>query len=127
MPKTIDRASAQDTFDHMIGSGAFSCGWDWWLDVKVTGTKPNGYDAEDNWKAEITADDGNGGRVTKTIDHETVMKAAQAVLANPPEYASAGLMRECSHLLFNNGETDFDAPLADQLLQYMVLGEIVFG
>jgi hypothetical protein len=127
MPKTIDRASAQDTFDHMIGSGAFSSGWDWWISVNVTGTEPNGYDATDAWKAEITADDGDGGRVTKTIDHETVMNAARAVLVSPPRFASAGLARECSHLLFNNDETDFDAPLADELLQFMVLGAIVFG
>ena len=55
------------------------------------------------------------------------MTAARAVLAEPPRFASAGLVRECSHLLFNNDETDFDAPLADELLQFMLLGEIVYG
>jgi hypothetical protein len=124
---TMNTASPQDTFDHMIGSGAFSCGWDWWLKVSVTGTEPNGYDATDAWQAEITADDGNGGQVTKTIGHQAVMTAARAVLAEPPRFASAGLVRECSHLLFNNDETDFDAPLADELLQFMLLGEIVYG
>jgi hypothetical protein len=123
----INSATPQDTFDHMIGSGAFSCGWSWWLDVKTTGTKPNGYDADDDWAAEITADNGNGGKAVKTIDHKTVMATARKVLAEPPRFASQGLQRECSHLLFDNDETDFDAPLADELLQFMVLGEIVYG
>lgn len=123
----INTATPQDTFDHMLGSGAFSAGWSWWLDVQTTGLKENGYDATDEWTAAITADDGNGGTVTKTIDHKTVMAAARKVLAGPPQYASTGLARECSHLIFDNDETDFDAPLADELLQLMVLGEIVFG
>lgn len=121
----MNTATPQDTFDHMLGSGAF--GWDWWLKVETTGIKANGYDAEDNWTATITAEDGDGGQVTKTIDHKAVLAAARAVLANPPRHASTLLTRECSHLLFNNDETDFDAPLADELLQFMVLGEIVFG
>lgn len=122
---TINTATPQDTFDHMIGSGAFS--WEWWQNVKVTGTQPDGGDATDDWEAEITADDGNDGTVTVTIGHRDVMKAARAVLAQPPRYASTLLARECGHLVFNADETDFDAPLADELLQFMVLGEIVFG
>lgn len=118
-------ATPQDTFDHMLGSGAFQ--WEWWLSVKVTGVQPNGYDVTDDWKAEVTAENGDGGKTTATIDHKAVMKAARAVLADPPQYASALLSRECSHLLFSNDETDFDAALADELLQFMVLGEIVFG
>ena len=118
----VNAATPQDTFDHMLGSGAFSCGWDWWLSVNITGIKPNGYDAEDGWTAQITADDGIGGQAAKTIDHAAVMKAARAVLVTPPRFASTLLTRECSHLLFDNDETDFDAPLADELLQFMVLG-----
>lgn len=121
----ISAATPQSTFDHMLGSGAFQ--WSWWVEVKVTGTKPNGYDATDDWTAEITAEDGNGGTVTKTIDHKTIMQAARAVLAQPPEQVGALLQRECSHLLFEADAADFDAPLADSLLQFMVLGEIVYA
>jgi hypothetical protein len=44
-----------------------------------------------------------------------------------PEYASDALVRECRNLIFAADEIDFDANSADELLQVIVLGEIVFG
>jgi len=121
----INTATPQDTFDHMIGSGALS--YEWWHAVDVNGVKANGYDAEDDWSAVISADNGDGGEATVTINHAAVLKAARAVIAKPPRFASDALVRECRHLVFNADETDFDANSADELLQIMVLGEIVFG
>ena len=121
----IKTASYQDTFDHMLGAGAL--GYEWWHAVDTTGVEPNGYDATPEWSAKITADNGDGGEVTTTINHKAVLKAARQVMASPPKYASDALVRECRHLIFDADETDFDACSADELLQFMVLGEIVFG
>ena len=121
----MSAAAPQNTFDHMIGSGAFQ--WSWWLNLEVTGETDDTGTVSDDWAAEITCEDGNGGRVTRTIGHKEVMAAARKVMAELPRYASQSLARECSHLVFDADSADFDAPLADELLQFMVLGEIVFG
>lgn len=118
-------ATPQDTFDHMIGSGALS--YEWWHAVDVNGVKANGYDAEDDWSAVISADNGDGGEATATINHALVLKTARAIIKDHPQYASDALIRESRHLIFNADETDFDACSADEFLQIMVLGEIVFG
>lgn len=118
-------ATYQDTFDHMLGSGALS--YSWWHAVDVNGIEPNGYDATPEWSAVITADNGDGGEVTKTINHATVLKAARQVMVKLPQYGSSALEREVRNLIFDADETDFDACSADELLQVMVIGEIVFG
>jgi hypothetical protein len=55
------------------------------------------------------------------------MKAAREVMAELPRFASRTMQGECANLVFNADSTDFDAGTSDELLQYMVLGEIVFG
>lgn len=122
---TINTASPKDTYDHMFGSGALS--YSWWLDTKTTGVEGGTWKVSPDWSVEVTADDGNDGRTTVTVNHAEVMKAARKVLDTPPKYSSDALAQECRHLIFNNDETDFDANSADELLQFIVLGEIVFG
>lgn len=118
-------ATPQDTFDHMLGSGATM--YSWWLNVEITGLKPNGYDVVNDWAANITAEDGDENEVTVTINHALVLKTARAIIKDHPQYASDALIRESRHLVFDADETDFDACSADEFLQVMVLGEIVFG
>jgi hypothetical protein len=120
----INTAKPQDTYDHMFGSGATS--YSWWLSTKTTGVDSN-FKASDDWSVEVTCDDGNEGRKTTTVNHAAVMKAARQVLDTPPKYGSGALVQECKHLIFDNDETDFDAASGDELLQFIVLGEIVFG
>lgn len=118
-------ATPQDTFDHMLGAGAFQ--WSWWLDCQVTGETGATGTVNDDWTAEITAETGDGGKATKTIDHKAILRACRSVMAELPRFASQDLARECRNLIFDADAADFDAPLADELLQFMVLGEIVFG
>jgi hypothetical protein len=118
-------ATPQDTFDHLLGAGAF--GWHWWLDCKVTGETDATGKVRDDWTATLTCETGDGGKATKTIDHKAILAAARKVMADPPRFTGPGLARECAHLIFDPDACDFDAPLADELLQFMVLGEVVFG
>jgi hypothetical protein len=121
----IKTASPQDTYDHMFGSGATS--YSWWLGTKTTGVDMTAWKAGDDWSVEVTADDGNDGETTVTVDHAAVLKAARQVIKAQPQYSSDALLRECKHLIFDNDETDFDANSADELLQVIVLGQIIFG
>jgi hypothetical protein len=120
MEVSADQATPADTFDHTLGTGALS--YSWWV-RSVT----NGSPVQPGWEVSLTCEDGNGGTRTAAISHETVLAAARQVLAARPKYASDALVRECGHLLYAADCTDFDAPAADELLQFIVLGEIIFG
>ena len=122
---SLNQATPQHTYDHMFGSGATS--YSWWLGTKTTGVDMERWKATDDWSVEVTADDGNDGETTVTVDHAAVLRAARQVIKEPPKYASEALVRECKNLLFHADEADFDANSADELLQVLVLGGVVYG
>lgn len=122
----MSAATPQDTFDHLLGSGAFTFDW-WHRHDDVHGVEWAG-DVTSDWSLTLTCDDGDDGGVkSATISHQVIMATARSVVENPPAYASKSLVRECQNLLDNPDEADFDAPMADELLQLIVLGEITFG
>jgi hypothetical protein len=113
-------ATPQDTQDHMLGSGALT--WSWWLKADVTGE-----DTPD-WAVTLTCETGDeSGTATAAISHAAVMTMARQVIRTRPQYATSETIENCRNLVFNADETDFDACSADQLLQMLVLGEIIFG
>lgn len=120
----IDVANPQDTYDHLFGSGATS--YSWWLGTKTTGVDEK-FNASPDWSVEVTCDNGDEGETTKTVTHQAALTAARQIAKYPPKHASDALVRECKNLLFHADETDFDANSGDELLQFIVLGEIVFG
>lgn len=119
-------ATPQDTWAHTIGAGALQ--YEWWHEAqRVKGVSDDG-DANDDWEYKITADDGDGGEKTATLNHAAVMAAVRKIAAKDcaiPGIGSATI-REARHLIFNVDETDFDACTADEVLQVIVLGEIIF-
>ncbi len=117
-------ATPQDTYDHVFGSGALS--YHWWLDTKTTGVDGETFKAADDWSVEVTAENGNDGEKTVTVDHKAIMRAANKVIEDPPKYASGSLSDQCKRLVFNADTADLDAAVADELLQVVVLGELVF-
>lgn len=120
----INAATPRDTYTHVFGCGALT--YSWWLNTKTTGVTD--WDSiADDWSAEVTCEDGDGGQKTATVTHKDVLRWARKVIANPPKYSSSTLVQECKNLVFNNDDTDIDAVVGDELLQLLVLGEIVFG
>jgi hypothetical protein len=111
-------ATPQNTFDHMMGAGALS--WSWWASAPAKGAGTPG------WKVALTGGY-PGEEKTATVTYAVVLKAARAVTGNTPEGASAALVRECRHLIFDAEETDFDAASSDELLQLIVFGKIIYG
>jgi predicted component of viral defense system (DUF524 family) len=130
---SIRSATPQETFDHMLGSGATS--YTWWVYVKMLKVIEEG--VSNDWEAELTCENGEDATTTTTINHESVMKAAREILrkylsdevelGRSVDQVPHTVIRECAHLVFDADETDFDADSADCLLQLMVLGKIVFG
>lgn len=136
----MNPATARDTADLIIGSGADQ--YDWYQGSESAHVWDESGNAFDDWHVTylmIDADDPNTEPVRRVdFDHRVVMKWARYVLANPvkmlrtttgTEYPawSDALERECRHLVFNVQECDFDASSADELIQLAAYGEVVFG
>lgn len=122
---TINSATPQDTFDHVFGSGATS--YSWWVTVEGQGdTNMAAVYQPLQWQVLVTADDGDGTLKTVLVNHQTVMHAARTIVADD-SYANTILRRECRNLVFDADEADFDACSGDVLLQYIVLGGLVYG
>jgi hypothetical protein len=129
----INAATPQDTYDHVLGAGAFT--YSWWRKCETTGLDATGLDATDDWSATVTCDDGDGGTKTATFGHKDVIRMAARVIAaarsedcQPAfQQISRSLVRDCRALVFNADEADFDAGTSDEMLQLLVLGEVVFG
>ena len=116
---TIKSATYHDTFNIVIGSGSLD--YEWWHEVEVW----NAY--TDIWAVKLTGENCEGDEIDVIINHDLVMKTARAIIKTAPKYASNALVRECQNLLFDSDKVDFDANSADELLQVMVMGEIIFG
>jgi hypothetical protein len=112
-------ATPQDTQDHILGAGALS--FDWWLKADT-----KNFDTPE-WECTITGGEGDSDDKTVVVNHAAVMKAARAILKKSPPYVTSALIRECRNLVFNVDECDFDANSADELLQVVVFGEVIYG
>lgn len=129
-------ASPQDTFDHIFGSGAESYSWYMGQYEALWGVPRDGGNVTDTWVARISMEHPTshrrGASVTAFINYERIMKTAVELVGNfllgsRVEYMSEEVVRQCANMIFNPDAMDFDADSADQLLQYMVLGKVVYG
>jgi hypothetical protein len=124
----MTKVSPQDTVDAFIGSGALS--YSWWRVGDFYGT--NELTSPEDWYLVLTevGDDGEPGESVR-VDHTTVMRAvnklARTALADRPRYMAETVIRECRNLISDPDDADFDADSADQVLQFMMFGEVVYG
>lgn len=117
----MKQATAQDTFDHVLESGFVT--FTWWTGVTVTGRDTPGWEA-----VAVSADlDDPADTTQATVSHQVLLRAARRILKAPPRYMSQDCVRQCRNLLFRVDECDFDACSGDQLMQFVVLGEIIYG
>jgi len=85
---------------------------DWWVDLVIMGDADYG---------EVM------GR--KTVSHGVLMATIADIAENGSEIRGLApdVQQECAAFLDDPDDTDFDADMADQVLQHAVLGEVVFG
>lgn len=136
----MNPATARDTADLIMGAGATQ--YSWYPGAEVWHVSDDEGNAYPDWHAVLLMDDADGPNTEPyrrvTLNHDVVMAQARYVLANPgkmlrtptgTEYPawSKALERECSNLVFNADECDFDASSADELIQLAAYGEVVFG
>lgn len=131
-------ANQQEVFDHLFGSGCVG-EYTWYHRYEPPAGESKDGKVPAGWSAKITMINGNDRPVTKEISYETVMSRARRIVreylmedpAHPEHNTRYGygdiLVQECAKLIFDPDAVDFDADSADQFLQLLVLGEVVFG
>jgi hypothetical protein len=117
----------QDTYDHIIGSGAFM--YPWYMGLTQTGVNDDG-SVTDGWSATVRIEDpGDDGVTAFEVSHSRIIAVMQ-VLTDPEcyvRYVSESVVMECERFLRDPDGADFDAVMADEVLQYIAFNEIVFG
>lgn len=126
MNKTMPEITSQDTGDVFIGSGALS--YSWWELVEMQGISHP--DNADDWHVTVTVLDDDTPGKRYTFNHAEIMKAVRKIAAGRvPGLPSDGItVRECRTFIFDGPEeSDFDAESADNVLQVVAFGEVVYG
>ena len=122
----------QDTHAHIIGSGALSYSW-WYIKESHHG---EGLHAPDDWYVVVLeddpddGDDGEPGGDPIRFDHKALSKAVNTLARtgadHRPLYMTLGVLRECRELIKDPQNADLDADMADQVLQYVAFGKVVY-
>ncbi|HVV11598.1 hypothetical protein [Amycolatopsis sp.] len=120
----------QDTCDHFIGSGALS--YSWWRVSRSHGTDT--VDAPDDWSVtvrEYDPDMDTVGDKAIVFDHKALSRAvntlARTAKDKRPEYLGEHVLRECRTFVADPENADFDAAMADEVLQYIAFGKVIYG
>lgn len=120
----------QDTFMHIIGSGALSHSWYTEVesaDVFTDAASDKPEDFVGWWVRWVDQEDNK----QYTVDHGSVMGAMRRMMKakdnGRPEWVSDTASAECRHFLFDRDECDFDAETADEVIQVAAFGHVVYG
>jgi hypothetical protein len=131
MTKAMAKITPQDTNIHFVGSGALS--YEWWSVVADTGDAL-GADPADDWSVtlqESQEDPEEEPPPAFQLDHKALSKAvntlARLAKDKRPEFMSEETVRQCREFIKDPDDADFDADTADQVIQYALLGKIVYG
>jgi hypothetical protein len=87
------------------------------------------FDAPDGWEWVVVVENPNDdGNLTVTLDHEKVLAAVRRIAEFGVKHVSDKCIEQCRRLLSADwDDTDFDADLADQVLQVAALGECPYS
>lgn len=127
-PEQVVNVTPQDTADTFIGSGALS--YSWWRVCNAEGIAQ--LDSPDDWFVVLVDEDGSDEPGTPVrVDHAVIMQAVQRLARAAPE-DQPGQVRddvvvECRVFLADPQDADFDADSADQVLQYIAFGSVIYG
>lgn len=126
-------ATREDIHDHIVGSGALSYSWYWEaLRYKMVTRH------DDDWNLTLLMDDPeyDDETVSAYLDTETILDMARNLVndeavdiyGSSANYKVSQECRQQCRLLFDDPESvDFDANTADQLIQCIAYGEVVYS
>jgi hypothetical protein len=121
----------QDTFDQIIGSGALT--YPWYVTYAVTGVDKSGDVYITGWSVDIEIENPDGDETLAfTVNHRAIVDALDVISTAHLtgvriEGVSASVFVDAHYLLNSPDYADFDASMADEVLQVMAFGDVVFG
>jgi hypothetical protein len=129
--KAFPVATPQDTESHFIGSGAL--GWEWWSAMEFT-YSPSANPAPDDWS--LTGIAGCDGEFPNeiTLNHDFLLRAIRKIARmkvgedyGNSYYVSKSVYQECKTWVFKGPDAcDFDAPMADEVMQLAAFGVVTY-
>ena len=120
-------ATPQDTEIHFMGSGALS--YTWWEDMRPNYNAAV-MDAPNNWEFKgIAGYPEDRTEEVITLNHATLLKAIRKVSRKGSELGvSPVTISECMTWIFKGpDDCDFDAGMADEIMQIVAFGTVVYG
>lgn len=112
-------STTHNTYDIFIGSGAVA--YPWYGSAEF----PEGSEAD--WSLSFTDPDDHEHTVTR----RDIMRAARRIASQEGAdipFLSLRVHRECQALIFKGADdVDFDADMADQVIQVAAFGKVVYG
>jgi hypothetical protein len=117
------KATEQDTFDHIFGTGFDT--YSWWGQVRTDWDMRNA--APDGWTAYVPVEDGDTGEwKTVLVTHSLILGAMQKIAAGDVKYTSLSAIEASRDFLKDPELSDFDANTADEVMQLVTLGELIY-
>ncbi|MFF3416803.1 hypothetical protein ACFYW9_19200 [Streptomyces sp. NPDC002698] len=113
----------QDTYDHIFGS-SFDI-HSWWGPVRPDWDRRE--DAPHGWHVMVPVLDGDSDWRNVMVTHSMILGAMGRLAEGDVKYATDSVELECREFLKDPENADFDAATADEVMQMVTLGEIVYG
>jgi hypothetical protein len=113
----------QDTYDHIFGS-CFDV-YDWWGPVESDWDRQEA--APYGWSVTVPVLDGDNNWRDVKVSHFIILGAMLRLAEGDVMYASESVALDCGEFLKDPENADFDAATADEVMQMVTLGEIVYG
>lgn len=117
-----------DVWDCIFGSGCTS--YSWWLYSACEAERDVRTGERSCWPTAVMAENPvTDGTVERQVTADDVMAAVHRIAAGQGgRYVGAHVIRECATVLADGwDDVDFDADMADQVLQVVMFGEVYFG
>lgn len=118
------RITPQDTETHIMGAGATQYGW--YLGSDWNYEYGDDLDAPDDWERTYEMEDPESeGTIIVTVNHDALMITIRKI-ASGEGGTNRTCIEECKRFLADPEDADFDAYSADEVLQVLAYGRVVF-
>jgi hypothetical protein len=120
-----------DTATIFIDSGALE-EYPWYVELESHGVGDAGTNTDDDWTVTFTPYDPISDEKSErvTLNHAKIMTAVRTIARGDAKGLNPNgpVRKECQTLLFKGpDQTDFDAPMADCVLQFATYGDVIYG